>query len=197
MSVEKIKERIKMIENNDFTTNNTMSEDINLNRDEIGKFLDPKNKAAIKAASIGFDKTDKISSAHAELFGKSGVRFSSENKTKVLAQNIQNLINPIFTEMENLNILPDNLISNSFQPKVGYDVSRRGNRLTLADDGEITLQFNNIKLDVINTMYITNVGNFNQNDFNDLYNRLYSNKSRLNIKDVKINGQKVIQIEFK
>lgn len=196
MSIEKIKERIRMIENDDFSTKEIVSEDINLSRDEIGKFLDPKNKKSVKAASIGFDAADKVSSAHSELFGR-GVKFSSDNKIKSLPQNIQNIVNPIFAQMESLNILPDDLTPSTYQPKNGYDISRRGNRLTLANDSEISLQFNSTKLDVINTMYINNIGNFNQNDFNKFYNVLYNNRSKLNIKDVKISGQKVIQIEFK
>ena len=99
MSIEKIKERIKMIEDNDFTTNEIISEDINLNRDEIGKFLDPKNNLVVKAASKGFANTNKVASAHAELFS-GGLKFSSDNKVKALPQNIQNLLKPIFNEME-------------------------------------------------------------------------------------------------
>jgi hypothetical protein len=184
-----------MIENNDFTTDEIISEDINLNRDEIGKFLDPKNTKAIKAASVGFDKTNKISSAHAELFG-GGLKFTSDNKVKTLPQNIQNMMKPIFSEMANLNILPDNLSPNDFLPKIGYEISYKGNRLTLADDAEVSLQFTNRRMDVLDTVYITNVGNFNPTYFNSLYNNLYNNKSRYQIKDVRLNGQNLIKIEF-
>lgn len=195
MSIDKIKERIKMIENNDFTTNEIISEDINLNRDEIGKFLDPSNKDVIKAASKGFDNTNKVASAHTELFG-GGLKFTSDNKVKALPQNIQSLVAPIFVEMENLNILPDDLTPGDFQPKIGYEVSYKGNRLILADNNEISLQFTSRRLDILDTMFITNVGNFNQSEFNNLYNKLYSDRGRLQLKNVILGNQKLIKIEF-
>jgi hypothetical protein len=195
MSIEKIKERIKMIEDNDFTTNEIISEDINLNRDEIGKFLDPKNNLVVKAASKGFANTNKVASAHAELFS-GGLKFSSDNKVKALPQNIQNLLKPIFNEMENLGVLPNDLTPNNYIPKSGYVIGYKGNRLILDEENEISLQFTGRKLDVLDTMFIVNVGNFNQNNFNTLYNNLNNNKGNFNIKNIKLNGRNTIQIEF-
>ncbi len=195
MSIEKIKQRILMIENNDFTTDGLISEDIKLSGDEIKTFLDPRNKKSIKATSIGFDNTNKVSSAHARVFG-GGVGFEPDGKIKNLSQNVANLINQVYKEMEVLGILPDDLTPNTYVPKIGYTISYRGNRLDLENDNEIILQFKNKRLDDLEIMYIVNVGNFNPSDFNTLVSVLNTKKTTYNIRDIKTPKTDTIQLEF-
>jgi hypothetical protein len=225
MSIEKIKQRIQMIESNDFTLNNEpINEVISGTQKDVEQIFKPNdnnllNKLINKArrglglsdrdrgllnALAGSDKNhrDIQSTVDRVLRGGDSSRVDIDGQTENLPKQHANTIHKIYGLMKTHNVLTNELNSSNFTPQFGYIRSRSPqsqivDTLVLLKSKLISIQFNDDKLTNLVRMNIKNNRKFNQNDFQNFYNELNNNKSRYGVSGVSLtNSGQLITIDF-
>lgn len=223
MSVDKIKERIRMIENNDFTTTGeTVNEALTGSKSEVGKIFEPNNigtvnkimnkvKAGLglstrdqdllKTLSVSDRNTDDIQNAADQLLGR-GMRVNVGGDEYQIPRNFESTIFPIYTLMKQHKVLTDEIDQNSYKAFNGYirttlRHSQIENVLVLMKKKLIMVEFTDEKLTNLTRLYIKNNRNFDQNDFQGFFNDLNNNKSRYKINSASLtNSGQLITIDF-
>lgn len=223
MSIEKIKERIRMIENNDFTTTGeTINEVLKGSQQDIEQVFKPNDRSVLNQLmnkvkrGLGLSdrdqkllnimsKTDQNTreiqyAADQLLRGGGATRVDIDGRTVDLPTKHHRDIYKIYALMKTHRVLPAaDLDQNTFNSKFSYLISStnlEGDTLVLLKGKSISIIFNDDKLTDLVGMVIKNRA-FNQNDFRSFYNDLNNNKSSYNINNVLLgSGGKIITIDF-
>jgi hypothetical protein len=202
MSIEKIKERIRMIENNDFTTNKIISEDLRGSAKDFKTIFTKADDKTIDNISKLDATLNKTNDLHSKWMGDNAPKITIDgrysNKKEDIPNKDKNTIFKFYTELKNRNILPNDLTSNSFKPKNGYFRSKKGDTLTLFNQKLITLKFNDKKLtNLVGLIINRDKQNVSSTDFNDFFNEIDNNKTNYSVKNTQLtNGNDTIEINF-
>lgn len=224
MSIEKIKERIRMIENNDFTTTGeTINEVLTGSEEDMQQVFKPNDRGIINQlmnkVKRGFglsdrdqkllntiSKTDQntrdIQQAADQLLrGGGATRVEIDSKTTDLPTKHERDVFGVYQLMKKHNLLPASDIDpNTFKSKNRYlirSTSSEDDTLVLLTSKSISIQFNDLSLTDLVRMVIKYGNTFNQNDFRNFYNELNNNKTRYNVTNTSItSGGKSIIINF-
>lgn len=201
MSIDKIKKMIYMIENNDFSTENNISENIKGSSKQLRRIFtkaDDKTINNISKLDANLTRTNNLhnkwlgsDSPRVTVTGKSNIKEDIPNKDK-------NVIFLIYTVLKNKNILPTDLDSNNFKPLYGYRRSNNGKGLILFNDKLIMLKFDDNRLTNLLELIINrDTVNVTSNDFIDFFNEINNNKSRYGVQNIQLtNGGDTIEINF-
>lgn len=223
MSVDKIKERIRMIENNDFTTDgDVVDEAIYGSKGEVGKLFEPNNiglinklknkiksglglsttdQELLKTLSVSDRNTNDIQSAADQLLGGGTKVFVGGDEYQIPTQ-YQSIIFPIYALMKQHKVLTNEIDHNSYKAMNGYmrttlRHSQMENVLVLMKKKLIIVEFDNEKFSNLVRLYIKNNRNFDQNDFQGFFNDLNNNKSKYKINSASLtNSGQLITIDF-
>jgi len=224
MSIEKIKQRIQMIESNDFTLDNepinevvtakqkdveqtfkpnTFSLNNLLNKVRRGLGLSDRDRNLLSTITTTDSNTREIQAAADRLLrGGDATRVDIDGQTENLPRQHSNSIHRIYGLMKKHNVLTNELSGSNFTPQFGYvrgrsPQSQIGDTLVLLKSKLISIQFNDDKLTNLVRMNIKNNRKFNQNDFQNFYNELDNNKSRYGVSGVSLtNSGQLITIDF-
>ncbi len=224
MSIEKIKERIRMIENNDFTTTGeTINEVLRggeedmeqvfkandrgilnklMNKVKRGLHLSDRDQKLLYIMSKTDQNTRDIQQAADQLLrGGGATRVEIDSKTTDLPTKHETDVFKIYQLMKRHNILPaSDLDPNTFKSKNRYlirSTSSEDDTLVILNSKLISIQFNDLSLTDLVRMVIKYSNSFNQNDFRNFYNELNNNKSQYNVASTSItSGGKSIIINF-
>jgi hypothetical protein len=204
MSIEKIKERIRMIESNDFTLNGELiNEMVTGSPDELETLFTKADNSSVKAIALGDDSIDKVNTEYDKWLG--GERIGSDNSNNVannakpenIPQKDEKVVFGIYREMLNKNQLPSDLDKSKFKPIHGYFRSQTGVSLILFKEKLIKLTYSDAKLTNLKSMNITRGKNIKNNDFVDLFNEFTANKSKYKISKISmVNKGTTISIKF-
>lgn len=210
MSIEIIKQRIRMIENNDFSlSNDTLNEAISGSEKDIRPLFEPKIKSSLIdkiRSKLGFDRnhttlnaigtSDKNSKDIQSMVDRRlrNTYVNVDNKYFDIPKKDENKIFKIYKLIKDKNINISDL-DNNYRPKTGY--SKAGNNdniLILRKSNSIEIRYDDEKLTNLESMVIINK-KYNNSDFSDLANELNINKRNYNITKVNFNT-KQIEISF-
>jgi hypothetical protein len=217
MSIDKIKERIRMIENNDFViTGDTLNEAITGSEDDMKaifaqrKGMLPKLRSmlGLRDRDSGSDNTlvtlskaDKntrdIQAAADRLFNSDGATRINMNNSENIPSKDHSKVHKIFDLMKKHNILPLNDLGQNNNPKYGYVRSNSQNGqndvLVLLKTQSIQLQYDDDKLTKLISMVISNRNRrVNQNDFNAFYNEIDTNKTTYGVSNLVLKNTNII-----
>jgi hypothetical protein len=217
MSIDKIKERIRMIENNDFViTGDTLNEAITGSEDDMRaifaqrKGMLPKLRSmlGLRDRDSGSDNTlatlskaDKntrdIQAAADRLFNTDGATRINMNNSENIPSKDHSKVHKIFDLMKKHNILPLNDLGQNNNPKYGYVRSNSQNGqndvLVLLKTQSIQLQYDDDKLTKLISMVISNRNRrVNQNDFNAFYNEIDTNKTTYGVSNLVLKNTNII-----
>jgi hypothetical protein len=209
MSIEKIKDRIRMIESDNFIiTGDTINEAITGTDDEMRalfaqrKGILPKLRTTLglRDRDSGFDntlkglaKSDKntrdIQNAADRLFNSGGATRVNINGGENIPNKDQGKIHKIYDLMKKHNVLPLHDFDKNYYPKYGYVRSNSQNGtddlLVLMKSQSIQIQYSDDKLTNLVSIVITNRGRrVNQNDFNTFFNEINNNTSTYSVNNV-------------
>jgi DNA-binding PadR family transcriptional regulator len=210
MSIDKIIERIKMIENNDFSlSNDIINEDISLNPDDFNTFFGKSDYKTVDNISKLDASLSNADSLHNKWMNKGGnmdvnINFSdkltidSSRGAEDLPKKDHSVIYKIYTAIKNKGLLTKDLDQSTFKPKKGYFRTKKGNELVLLDDKKIIVEFNNDKLTKLTSLILSrDKKNVTIANFTDLFNEFDNNKSKYNINSISlVNGGNDIVIKF-
>lgn len=223
MSIEKIKERIRMIENDDFSINdNNLVENIKGDEKTIKHLFKPNNKnklAQIKnkiKRGLGLSDVDRefltlmgkssqntkdIQAAADQLLRRGG-RVDLTGQETDLPSNHKSVISKIYGLMKVHNLLtneinPTNLTATYGYTRVTSPNSNNLDTLALLKSGYVTIQFSDDKLTNLVRINVKNNNKFNNNDFQNFHNELNNNMRNYNIRKVSLtNSNRLITIDF-
>jgi hypothetical protein len=202
MSIEKILQRIKMIENDDFTTTGeTLNEAIKGSPEDMKaifaqrKGLLPKVRSflGLRDRDSGMDntlsglaRTDKntrdIQASADKLFNTDGATRVNLGREDIPGKD-RAVIYKIFDLMKKHKVLPLNDLEQNYKPKYGYtrEDSQNGKDNKLSNLVSLELSNKNRK--------------FNRNDFNAFYNDINGNKTTYRVSSVTLQND-IITIKF-
>lgn len=201
MSIEKIRERIKMIEENNFEINE-LTGTVNINPNKLDTAT--KNIPNIKGYGQKLQKD----------FTKAGAAQAYANKARqTIAGAFNNDVNvyvgsnvklqddhnekieKIYALLKTNNALPKTEVDlNTLVPIYGY--SQMGDSVRLKKSGYITIHFDDDRFtNLIGMTLDFKINKIGQQQITNIENELNNNKNSLNINNV-INNQSNIQIEF-
>lgn len=223
MSIEKILQRIKMIENDDFTTTGeTLNEAIKGSPEDMKaifaqrKGLLPKVRSflGLRDRDSGMDntlsglaRTDKntrdIQAAADNLFNTDGatrVNLRQNNSVSSIPKKDEAIIFKIFDLMKQHNVLPISDLNQNYSPKYDYrktnSQSGQNNLLVLLRSQSIKIEYDDDQLTKLVSLELSNKNRkFNQNDFNAFYNDINGNKSTYRVSSVTLQND-IITIKF-
>ena len=206
MSIEIIKQRIRMIENNDFSlSNDTLNEAISGGEKDIRPLFEPKIKSSLIdkiRSKLGFDRnhttlnaigtSDKNSKDIQSMVDRRlrNTYVNVDNKYFDIPKKDENKIFKIYKLIKDKNINISDL-DNNYRPKTGY--SKAGNNdniLILRKSNSIEIRYDDEKLTNLESMVIINK-KYNNSDFSDLANELNINKRNYNITKVNFNTKQI------
>jgi len=202
MSIDKIKQRIKMIEENDF---NIINEAISGSENDIRPLFKPKDTLIGKIKTkLGFndrnhnilnpigtmDQNSRDVQAKVDRVLRSGTRVNIGDNTYLeIPTKDVSIIKKIYSGIDAKNIKINDL-DNNYDPKIGYSVN--GNVLKLERTGLVEIYYDDINLTNLKSMVIFNKNNvFNNRDFINAFNELNSNKIGYNIYRVGLNNNEI------
>jgi hypothetical protein len=197
MSIEKIKNRIMMIENNDFT----IKEVISGSNSDLETLFTKADDSAVKAVARADYSADKTN----DLYNKwlDGEKIDNDDpinknaKPEDIPKKDRSIVFGIYKEMEVRNILPNDLQKGTFKPKHGYFRSQTGVKLILFKEKLISILYSDAKLKNIKSMNILIGNNVKNNDFVDFYDELKTNKTKYSIRKITmVNKGTGISIKF-
>lgn len=205
MSIEIIKERIRMIESNDF---NIINEAISGSEKDIRPLFEPKDTLIGKIKTkLGFNdrNTDILNAIGVSDKNSKDIQSMVDRRLRNTYVNVDNKyfdipkkdedkIFKIYKLIKDKNINISDL-DNNYKPKTGY--SKAGNNdniLILRKSNSIEIHYDDEKLTNLESMVIINK-KYNDSDFSDLANELNINKRNYNINKVNFNT-KQIEISF-
>jgi hypothetical protein len=209
MSIDKIKERIKMIEENNF---NIINEAISGSESDITPLFKPKDTLIGKLKTkLGFndrnhdvlnaigvsDKNSKdIQSMVDRRLRNTYVNVNDSNMYLDIPKKDKNIIFNIYKTIKNNNINISDLDSN-YNPKIGYvKTGSNDNILSLKKSDLIQIYYDDENLTNLKSMVIFNKNNrYSNKSFSDLANELNVNKKNYKINTVNFNT-KQIEISF-
>ena len=195
MSIEIIKQRIRMIENNDFSlSNDTLNEDISGSEEDIRALFEPNRNRNTLNAIAKVDKNSRDIQSTVDSVLRGGARVNIDNKYFDIPKKDTNIIFKIYKTIKDKNINISDLDDN-YNPNTGY--SKAGNNdniLILRKSNSIEIRYDDEKLTNLESMVIINK-KYNNSDFSDLANELNINKRNYNITKVNFNT-KQIEISF-
>jgi hypothetical protein len=214
MSIEIIKERIRMIESNDFSlANDTLNEAISGSEKDIRPLFEPKIKTNLIdkiKSKLGFDRnhttlnaigtSDKnskdIQSMVDRRLRNTYVNVNDSNVYLDIPKKDKNIIFNIYKTIKNKNINISDLDSN-YNPKIGYvKTGSNDNILSLKNSDLIQIYYDDENLTNLKSMVIFNKNNrYSNKSFSDLANELNNNKKNYKINTVSFNT-KQIEISF-
>jgi hypothetical protein len=213
MSIEIIKQRIRMIENNDFSlSNDTLNEAISGSEKDIRPLFEPKDTLIGKIKTkLGFndrntdilnaigvsDKNSKdIQSMVDRRLRNTYVNVNDSNAYLDIPKKDKNIIFNIYKTIKNNNINISDLDSN-YNPKIGYvKTGSNDNILSLKKSDLIQIYYDDENLTNLKSMVIFNKNNrYSNKSFSDLANELNVNKKNYKINTVNFNT-KQIEISF-
>jgi hypothetical protein len=213
MSIEIIKQRIRMIENNDFSlSNDTLNEAISGSEKDIRPLFEPKDTLIGKIKTkLGFndrntdilnaigvsDKNSKdIQSMVDRRLRNTYVNVNDSNMYLDIPKKDKNIIFNIYKTIKNNNINISDLDSN-YNPKIGYvKTGSNDNILSLKKSDLIQIYYDDENLTNLKSMVIFNKNNrYSNKSFSDLANELNVNKKNYKINTVNFNT-KQIEISF-
>jgi hypothetical protein len=203
MSIEKIIERIRMIEENDF---NIINEAISGSETEITPLFNPKDSLMGKIKTkFGFNDRDQAAlSAIAKVDKnsrdiqstvdnvlRSGTRVNIGDNVEIPKEDINTIIK-IYKAINNKNIKISDLDIN-YKAKSGYmKTGDNKNILTLRKRDLIQIYYDNENLTNLKGLSIFNKNNvFNSQDFINAFNELNNNKRNYLIKQVTLNNKEI------
>lgn len=219
MSIEKILQRIKMIENDDFTTTGeTLNESIKGSAEDMKaifaqrKGLLPKVRSflGLRDRDSGMDdtlaglaRTDKNTR---DIQASADKLFNTDRATRVnlgredIPGKDRAVIYKIFDLMKQHKVLPLNDLGQNYKPKYGYtrEDSQNGKDdvLVLSRSQAISIYYNDNKLSNLVSLELSNKNRkFNRNDFNAFYNDINGNKSTYRVSGVTLQND-IITIKF-
>ena len=201
MSIDKIKERIKMIESNDFNLVNEYR--LDLPKDAVRSLADdPKLRDRVTGKiSKAFSTIDQARAiAKRGLSGSAKVNVGNEI-IRVLDPEVQNKVNDVFNLMRNHQILTDEIDTQN-RPVYGYELNQNAttqttNSLILLKKGNIVLEFHDNDLKDIFRLSIRFGRGFKTNDVNSFVNDLRQNSSNLGIANIGFNSNnQFVSIEY-
>jgi hypothetical protein len=220
MSIEKILQRIKMIENDDFTTTGeTLNEAIKGSPADMQaifgrrKGILPGLRRALGLRDrdsgtdntiAGLARTDKntrdVQAAADRLFDTDGATRINLKQVESLPKKDESTIYKIFDLMKQHKVLPLNDLNQNYGPKYGYKRSDSQNGqddvLVLLKSQSIQIQYSDDKLTNLVSMVISNRNKkFDQNDINAFYNDINGNKSTYRVSSVTLQND-IITIKF-
>lgn len=213
MSIEIIKQRIRMIENNDFSlSNDTLNEAISGSEKDIRPLFEPKDTLIGKIKTkLGFndrntdilnaigvsDKNSKdIQSMVDRRLRNTYVNVNDSNAYLDIPKKDKNIIFNIYKTIKNNNINISDLDSN-YNPKIGYvKTGSNDNILSLKKSDLIQIYYDDENLTNLKSMVIFNKNNrYSNKSFSDLASELNVNKKNYKINTVNFNT-KQIEISF-
>jgi hypothetical protein len=205
MSIDKIKERIRMIESNDF---NVINEAISGSESDIAPLFKPKDTLIGKLKTkLGFndrnhdvlnaigvsDKNSKdIQSMVDRRLRNTYVNVNDSNMYLDIPKKDKNIIFNIYKTIKNKNINISDLDSN-YNPKIGYvKTGNNDNILSLKKSDLIQIYYDDENLTNLKGLSVFNKNNiFNSQDFINAFNELNNNKGNYRIKQVTINNKEI------
>ena len=213
MSIEIIKQRIRMIENNDLSlSNDTLNEAISGSEKDIRPLFEPKDTLIGKIKTkLGFndrntdilnaigvsDKNSKdIQSMVDRRLRNTYVNVNDSNAYLDIPKKDKNIIFNIYKTIKNNNINISDLDSN-YNPKIGYvKTGSNDNILSLKKSDLIQIYYDDENLTNLKSMVIFNKNNrYSNKSFSDLASELNVNKKNYKINTVNFNT-KQIEISF-
>jgi hypothetical protein len=205
MSIDKIKERIRMIESNDF---NVINEAISGSESDIAPLFKPKDTLIGKLKTkLGFndrnhdvlnaigvsDKNSKdIQSMVDRRLRNTYVNVNDSNMYLDIPKKDKNIIFNIYKTIKNKNINISDLDSN-YNPKIGYvKTGNNDNILSLKKSDLIQIYYDDENLTNLKGLSVFNKNNiFNSQDFINAFNELNNNKGNYRIKQVTLNNKEI------
>ena len=205
MSIDKIKERIRMIESNDF---NVINEAISGSESDIAPLFKPKDTLIGKLKTkLGFndrnhdvlnaigvsDKNSKdIQSMVDRRLRNTYVNVNDSNMYLDIPKKDKNIIFNIYKTIKNKNINISDLDSN-YNPKIGYvKTGNNDNILSLKKSDLIQIYYDDENLTNLKGLSVFNKNNiFNNQDFINASNELNNNKRNYRIKQVTLNNKEI------
>ena len=202
MSIEKIKQRIKMIEENDFNiTEVTYSS--NLEPDEIDALkADDSTYKAVKGASDAVSNAEKIARSTFDTVGSDGGSQNNSNGGTnanyiQLPSQFEKVVYPILALVKRYNISDD--IAPNGKPIFGYSKpvfkGGRSNTLVLEKSQIVQVEFTDDKLSKLTSINVKKYKSAPAS-VNAFYNDINKNKNNYNI-DLVTNTKKFIVLKFK
>lgn len=191
MSIEIIKQRIRMIENNDFSlSNDTLNEAISGSEEDIRALFEPNRNRTTLNAIAKVDKNSRDIQSTVDSVLRGGTRVNIDNKYFDIPKKDTNIIFKIYKTIKDKNINISDLDDN-YNPNTGY--SKAGNNdniLILRKSNSIEIHYDDEKLTNLKSMVIINK-KYNNSDFSDLANELNINKRNYNITKVNFNTKQI------
>ena len=213
MSIEIIKQRIRMIENNDFSlSNDTLNEAISGSEKDIRPLFEPKdtligkiktklgfndrNTDILKAIGVSDKNSKDIQSMVDRRLRNTYVNVNDSNAYLDIPKKDKNIIFNIYKTIKNNNINISDLDSN-YNPKIGYvKTGSNDNILSLKKSDLIQIYYDDENLTNLKSMVIFNKNNrYSNKSFSDLASELNVNKKNYKINTVNFNT-KQIEISF-
>lgn len=192
MSIDKILKRIRMIESNDFNTNNDDEE-------VKEKPLDAHTALALLKGKKSADAAERIArdtlGGHGSIDGYSDSH-SSSNSYISLPSQFEKQVQPLLTVAKKYNLIDD--VNSGGKPLFGYTKPMfkggRNNVLVLQKSGAIQVEFIDDALSKIKSINIKKL-NLPQQNLSAFFNDINKNKSTYGIKSVS-DTKKFIVINF-
>jgi hypothetical protein len=199
MSIDKIKERIKMIEENNF---NIINEAISGSETEITPLFNPNSLMGKIKKKFGFndrdqgalnaiakvDKNSRDIQSTVDSVLRGGTRVNIGDNVEIPKKDINTIIN-IYKAINNKNIKISDLDSN-YKPKTGY--TKNKNILTLEKQDLVQIYYDDENLTNLKGLSVFNKNNiFNNQDFINASNELNNNKRNYRIKQVTLNNKEI------
>lgn len=196
MSIEKIKQRIKMIEENDFNITEVTYAS-NLEPDEIDAL---KNVAsthkAVKNATTAVSNAEKIASSTLNVGSTQSTQQGSNGKYYELPEEFNKQVYPIFVLIKKYNITDD--IESNGKPIFGFSKpvfkGGRNDTLVLQKSQIVQIQFTDNNLGKIKSINVKKY-KANPNNVDAFYEDINNNKNTYKFTSV-ANTEKFIVIKF-
>jgi len=197
MSIEKIKNRIVMIENNDFT----IKEVITGSDSDLDALFTKADDSALKAVANVDYSIDKTKDLYNKWMGGEKINnddpINKNSKPEDIPTKDHSIVHEIYKEMEKRNILPNDLEKGTFKPKYGYLRNQTGVKLILFKEKLISVLYSDAKLMDIKSMNILIGNKVSNNDFVDFYTELDRNRTKYKINKITmVNKGTGISIKF-
>lgn len=209
MSIEIIKERIRMIESNDFSlANDTLNEAISGSEKDIRPLFEPKdtfigklktklgfndrNTDILNAIGVSDKNSKEIQSMVDRRLRNTYVNVNDSNTYLDIPKKDKNIIFNIYKTIKNKNINISDLDSN-YNPKIGYvKIGSNNNILSLKKSDLIQIYYDDENLTNLKSIVIFNKNNrYSNKSFSDLANELSVNKKNYKINTVNFNTNNI------
>jgi hypothetical protein len=203
MSIDKIKERIKMIEENNFEINEAVGQ-VNLKTGNVAAISKlPQNQidAIYKSLSRSSAPLVKAKNIANDALGGSTTSISGNLNIVTLEPTHFNRIKNIFTVLKNDNVFPPEIDDNTFNPKIGYSGTKSNNLYIVKSErnGHVRFYFNDENQSKLLKLIILYPQNTHIHDINTAVvnlNNIIGGVNGKNVVQKIVNNLHRIEIEF-